>query len=562
MKNNKPLTKKQRERLAKEARRESAAKAAAAARVKTPVPRETKWFIALVAAILVLATLSSMLFGFLVVRWTEDPYATVYDTMRLKDYLDTSAMGKSFYSGLDFDMSSLYRGEATDEELEDFLYNLRLSKREEVALEQKNTVIGYGDDVVYYIIGVKDKDGKAILTDDFASSSYTSSTLTVGKEAFGEDFDKTLAEMGLKPSDTELQMKTHGTLTGDEVVIISLNAYKSTAKTDANDADKTKNYTWSATPADALSNARLDLSSLKEHQKKLKEALAGVTLGEDVSFVLEGYNLTGDSSADCDAVRFDVMVHAAVTETAKDIPFTVPEGYFAENDAEDLYLLNGKTVTFSVIIPYMNDYEVPELNAAFVTETMEFETEETDKEAIVAAFREAKRDELNQSIKDSLEKKYVQVIFNNLAAKAKFVTVTISDEMWSEQYVSLLEEYRAAVGRAPTSEDELNSYAYYTYGATDYNKVLESNAQQMIVMYYIFRHAGLRITDEMMEEAYREYVDGLIAAAGDEELYNEAHFVLFYSEEILYRQARTNLVHELVSEYLLSHNNIITEKAK
>ena len=558
MKNNKPLTAKQRERLAREARQKNAAKAAAQAAVKTkaPVAKEAKWFVALVAALLALATLASVLFGFLVVRWTEDPYLSVYDTMRMKDYLDTSAMGKSFYSGGKYDMSSLYRGEVTEEELEDYLKTLLLQNRKEIALGQKNTAIGYGDDVAYYIVGVKDKDGKAVLTNDFAASSYTSSTLTVGKEAFGADFDEKLT--GVKPSETGLQTVTSGTLTGDEILIITLNAYKGTRKTDANDADENKNYSWSSTADKALSQARLDLAA---QQEAFRNALVGKTVGEDISFILYNYKLTDDSSKASDAVRFELKVHAIAKETVKEITFHVPEGYFAQTDAEDLYLLNNTDLTFSVIIPYMNDYEVPTLDAAFVTETIKFETTETDEAAIVSAFKEAKRAELNDSITENLEKSYVQQIFYTLAGKAKFVTVTFPNEALNDEYTSLIEEYRATVGTAPSSEDELNYFVQYYYGASTYNDVLTSNVKQMTVMYYIFRHAGLRITDEMLEEAYEAYVDELIAAAGDEEMYNEEHFILLYTEEKLYKQARENLVYELVSDYLLAHNTILTEKA-
>ena len=81
-------------------------------------------------------------------------------------------------------------------------------------------------------------------------------------------------------------------------------------------------------------------------------------------------------------------------------------------------------------------------------------------------------------------------------------------------------------------------------------------------MFYIFRNAKMKISDDEMEKAYREYVDGLIEAAGDEELYNEDHFILLYTKEGLYRKARTQLVQDMVGEYLLAHNNLITEKAE
>lgn len=554
-KNNKPLTPKQRERLAREARQRNAAKAAATApvKVKTPVARETKWFAALVAVILVFATLASVLFGFLIVRWTEDPYRSVYETVRMKDYFNTSAMGKDYYTGVDYDMSAYYKGELTDEEFDARIEELLLANRKEIALMQKDTVIGYGDDVAYYVIGVKDKDGKAVLTGDFAADSYASSTLTVGKEAFGEGFDAALVALGLKPSDTYLKKTLTGTLTGDEVVIITLTAVGGTKKDGATGEDASS-YTWDSganAEVKSLTSARLDLSAEDE---ALRNALAGKAIGEDVTFLLYDHVFLNGKR---DAVKYEVRVEAVVEEQAKDITFTVPEGYFSENDAEDLYLLNGTNLTFSVIIPYVNDYEIPALDAAFVTETMEFETEETD---VVAAFKEAKRTEWNESAAESFRSQCVMQIFNSLATKAKFVKDGIADEMWYDQYYALLEEYRAAVGSMPTSESELNSFVSYRYGASAYNDVIVGNAKQMLVMYYVFAHARIRITDEMLEKAYDEYVDSLMASVSD--TMSEEQIALLYTEEELYRQARKNLVYDLVSDYLLEHNNIITESKK
>ena len=555
MKNKKPLTPKQRERLAREARRTNAAKAAAAAAVKTPVPRETKWFFGLLAAVLVFATLASVLFGFWLVDVTNDPTLTVYESLRIRDYLDTRNMGKSFYSGLDVDVSSLYRGDVTDEEFEAELKALLLSNRKEIALGQKNAVIGYGDDVAYYVIGVKDEAGNAVLTGDFAASSYTSSAMTVGKEAFGKDFDEKLIAMGLKPADTALETRTNGTLAGDEVVIITLYAYKSKSVKDAANADLTKKYEWNTGADKQIERARFLLSDQKE---ALREALKGVTVGEDVTFVLENYKLTDDSTPASAAVKFDVRVHAVVTEKTQDISFTVPEDYFEKTDSQDLSVYNGKTLTFSMIFSYVNDYEVPALDADFVTNTMKFETDEAD---VVAAFKAAKRAEMNEQIRESLEAEYVQQILYLLSQKANFLTVDMPMEAMNEEYYAYVEYFRQVIGRSP-EDDELDAFAQQYLGAQGYYNVLTANVKGNLLVFYIFRHAGLKISDEEMEEAYREYVDGLIDAAGDPELYDEDHFVLLYTREGLYRNARTELVQEMVGDYLLSHNNLITEKSK
>lgn len=563
MKNKKPLTPKQRERLAQEARRANAAKAEAAVIEKPPVPRETKWFFALLAMVLVFATLASVLFGFWVVDETEDPALTEYDTLRMRYFLDMDNMGKDFYSGRDVDVSSLYRGEVTDEEFEAEIKALLLANRKEVALGQKNTVIGYGDDVAYYVIGVKDEKGNAVLTNDFAAAEYTTSTMTVGKEAFGKDFDEKLVAMGVKPADTALDTKTSGTIVGDEVVIITLSAYQSEETKDASATDLTKKYKWKTTAAKQLANARFVLS---EQQDALREALKGVTVGEEITFVLENYKLNSTDDATATAVKFDVCVHAVLTEKAKDITFTVPEDYFEETDDLDLSTYNGKTLTFSMIFPYVNDYEVPELDADFVTNTMKFETDASD---VVTAFKDAKRAEINEIIREDLEAQYVDQLLGAMWNEAVFIAPMSENDKGFDTYQTLLVEQLAAfeeyfyemVGYAVESEEELEAFAQYL-GADSYYSYLAEKVQGNLLVYYVFRHAGLRISDEELEEAYRAYVDGLIADAGDAELYDEDYFILVNTKEGLYRKARTALVWEMVGDYLLSHNNFITEKAE
>ena len=73
-------------------------------------------------------------------------------------------------------------------------------------------------------------------------------------------------------------------------------------------------------------------------------------------------------------------------------------------------------------------------------------------------------------------------------------------------------------------------------------------------MYYVFRDAGLKITDEMLEEAYREQIDELIETAGDPEIYDEEYFVDYYTKDKLYAQVRRDLVYHMVGEYLLDKN--------
>ncbi len=564
MKNKKPLTPKQRERLAREARKQNAARPAAAVAVKKPaMPKNTKRFIVLLAALLLFATLASVLFGFCFAKWRVDPTASVYDNIDMNEYLMLSEMGgKAFYTGKTIDLSAIYRKPASDEEFDAYLADLLLRNRKEIALGQKNTPIGKGDDVSYYVIGVKDKDGKAVLTNDFAAASYSSGTLTVGSGSFGEDFDEKI--VGVVPADTYLQTVTAGKLTGDEVVIITLSGYTGKAKTGTTETDIAKKYTWNTTAEKTISSARRALSALDE---TLRAALVdNITIGESTTLYLENYDLTGDGTKEA-AVRLDVTVHAIAIEKTVDVTFTLPEGYFSATDAEDLRKLNGTEVTFSLIIPFTNDYEMPKLDKAFITETMKYTPTATAEAAIVAEFKAAKRKELDDSLNERLVKAYVSQIFLQLASQTVtgangaqtniFIEAEYPTEAINDQYNALIEEYRTAYGNSPSSNEELTAYVQGAYGASSVDEVIVSNIKQTIFMYYIFRDAGLKITDEMVEKAYAEHLADLVEEAGDPEMYGEEHFIFLYTKEALYKQARKNLVYDLVGDYLIKNNTLM-----
>ena len=85
----------------------------------------------------------------------------------------------------------------------------------------------------------------------------------------------------------------------------------------------------------------------------------------------------------------------------------------------------------------------------------------------------------------------------------------------------------------------------------------EQRIVQELFIHWVFYEEGLKITDEMLEEAYREYVDRLIASSSDPETYNEEYFVNLHGKDYLYSQARrTILIYEMVGDFLLANNNI------
>ena len=582
MKNNKPLTPKQRERLAKEARQRNAARPAAVAVAPKPaMSRGAKCFVTLVALLLVFATTASVLFGFCFSKWRVDPTASAFEDLSFKEYLMLEEMGDNFYVDKKIDLSAIYAAygkKVTEEDVDEYIRQLLFANRKEIALSQKTTPIGEGDDVYYYVIGVKDAAGNAILTNDFAATKYSLGVLTVGKAVFGEDFDKVITGKVPYPA-TSLTTGHYGTLTGNEVVIITLNAYKGEAKKNPTSEAPEGKYTFGTNPEKTIGSGRLDISTLDD---RLKAALVeNITVGEDVVFYLENYAINPNDSADPAAcVRFEVRVDAIVTEErTMDVTFKLPDNYFSGDDNNDLSKLNGTDVTFSMIIPYTNDYELPTLTKSFITETLGFETDAATDAAAVAAFKEAKLAEMEESRKEILHKSCISQIVKQLAEQTvtgvsgKASQIFIENEYSTdpadpaynkkytaainEAYEMLVEEFRSSYGRAPSS-DELSSYAQNSYGGT-VDAVVLSNFKQTLFMYYIFADAGLKITDAELDAAYEEHLDALVESVGDEELYGREYFLRVYTEDGLRKQAKKNLIYDVVGEYLLAHNELITE---
>jgi hypothetical protein len=232
-----------------------------------------------------------------------------------------------------------------------------------------------------------------------------------------------------------------------------------------------------------------------------------------------------------------------------------------------------------MIIPYTNDYELPALTKSFITDTLDFDTDAaTDAEA-VAEFKAAKLAEMEESRKEILHKSCISQIVKQLAEQTVtgvsgrpsqiFIENQYStdpadpayDKRYTaaidEAYEMLVEEFRSSYGRAP-SGDELSAFTQNTYGGT-VDAVILSNFKQTLFMYYIFEDAGLKISEADLDAAYEEHLDSLVESVGDEELYGREYFLRVYTEDGLRKQAKKNLVYDMVGEYLLAHNDLITE---
>ncbi|MBQ2377161.1 MAG: hypothetical protein II297_02040, partial [Clostridia bacterium] len=210
MKNNQQKRAKGGAQLSKK-QRKAQAKAQLAAPLRAKMPRETKWMIALVAGICVLAIVCATFGGILLSRVLTDPYTNAYDKLDINEYLATDRMGKLFYTSnaFDFTVDEVTKYAAKDETyMDEYIETVRLNHRKLIKEGQRLTPIGYADSVLVYVTGIykgntATKENLLTPTAEMEAlfGTYSSPvSFIVGNEYFGEEFDEKI--LGIVPADT------------------------------------------------------------------------------------------------------------------------------------------------------------------------------------------------------------------------------------------------------------------------------------------------------------------------------------------------------------------------
>ncbi|MBE6655758.1 MAG: hypothetical protein E7609_02670 [Ruminococcaceae bacterium] len=585
-----PLSKKQRKKLEK---RGVVIKTRAE---RERMPREKKWLISLIAAICVLAIACASFGAILLARAIEkamyDPYASVFDTLKMGKHLNTKELDEDFYTGnifnfADFEASDSYQP-MTMADMDAVIDRVRINHRTLSKELQKQAVIGLGDTVAFYITDLfkgapetkeEEKANRLVIPSTMQDyfGTYTSpATIVVGDEFFGKDFDQKLIALGAKPEDTVRETRENGKISLSDTVCITYYMNKSKKASSTPYAEEIADrYVWDVQNASVYKDmVRVDLD--EQLDARLSQALVDncPTIGEFFSFVLEDYDITGKGASSKDDYKVTArVVYALTEETTKDITFTVPE-IFTESDG-DFYALNGKTATMRVTFLYVDDYELPTFDRAFITDTLKMEITATDDAGAVAEYKEKKLAELNEQIAVEKENAKILAALNELVKKAQSSEAFLETTSNTSQIAAtiealvtrtLLERCLRAYGHPPT-QAELDEYTVMianTQGATiadasEYiSAVLSSEGKTMLqrelLVYHIFRAEGMKITDAALDKACTDYLDSLVGAMSDPETHNAEYFVQLYGEATLKSQVRRDLVYAMVGEFLLGAN--------
>lgn len=209
----------------------------------------------------------------------------------------------------------------------------------------------------------------------------------------------------------------------------------------------------------------------------------------------EGYDLEIGSGSFIDGFEDGLIGHNIGEEVSLDLKF--PDPY--ENDPEKA----GKDVNFAVTINSISVKTVPELTDELVKENTEYDT--------IDAYKDSIRKNLEEQAESSADTQVENDIFSKVLENCKitgydeaevkelvdqefeqFKQMATSYEAYGYTYEKVLESY------GYTSEDELKT------GITEYCK---SFLDQKMVIYCIAKAEKIKVTDDEIDDAVKEYMD-------------------------------------------------------
>ena len=205
----------------------------------------------------------------------------------------------------------------------------------------------------------------------------------------------------------------------------------------------------------------------------------------------------------------DGLIGLIPANTSKEEPFelhvTFPESYQATD-------LAGKAVVFNVFVDHIVEYELPEYNATFITDTLGFVAETDDvKSEFEAYMMEMMKAEMASYAKNEV----LNVLWDNLLAEAE-IHIYPEEEIehyynsYLEQYEYYM-EYYTYFGYSFASLDEF-VYAYLGLAdGTDWRaetrEACKIDVAQNLIFHMIAQQDGIIITDTDYQDSIQYYVD-------------------------------------------------------
>ena len=455
--------------------------------------------------IITLATLTALLLSLglgLTSCKKEEPKTYSYDYFA-EDLSQYISLDESDYKGYKLTVKMT---EVTDELVAEYImYTLCQHRIDKPTSPGKSTPLSVGDVLEAwcrsYII---DENGKEIELDvsagELGKSGVGDTKIIIGEGKLPIGAESALLGVVIAdyPEMSEVALKAGDVIGEDDVLYISYSVTTPAGK---------KSYT----------NVRVDLSRTdldSEFGEGFRAALLGKTMTEDGT--LASFTALGKDGR---YVYDGVKIAYAYPKDAKCITVAgkLPHGY---SD----YVLACETVYYDIFPEYFTAYEVPELDAKFINETLKLTDEtlaEYDGADTVEKYRAYVRAELTRQHEEELRAIGEEAMWYHYNDAAKVISYP-NDAVMAIYTKNITEiELLWESYRDQYSTLDAFVYAYFSISTgSDWRAALRSDAEaevkEKLVFYYIIRKENLIPT----EEKYRELFDAVF----DE-------FVVYYMDD-------------------------------
>ena len=426
-------------------------------------------------------------------------------------------LGKDLSSYISFDRSDYYGlnvqielDRVTDEDVDfEILRTLAANKTtaKNNGAKTYNAVIGPGDIVYINYVGYYlDENGERVYFDGGCNFGSDPDDLEIGAEegsGFILGFESNL--IGHNPQETtdKFSVYTSGTVLENDIIYITYT-----------DSDGNKH-----------TNRRVDLSSDDldaDFGVGFRDFIIGQTVGEE----LEAKVFDNPGGFDYLYTSWEVSMRTEGEENLITVTTYFPVNYSSDE-------LRGKVAYFDVYIKNIIDYNAPDLTAEFIKDTLKFETDKTNDDEIIAAYRDHVRatleDEFDTSYRDLADMALWDVLKSNFTVK-KLPKSAVKAE-YNSLRSELISYYNSTTNYSSLDDCAESLFGYDESKYESYTDYLDEAAEEVVteklILYSILKAENLYLSDEQMNSE----IDGLVKEYAEYYSMSEERILSIYDRE-------------------------------
>ena len=373
-------------------------------------------------------------------------------------------------------------------------------KPSKTPINKPNVTLSAGDVANIYYRGYTIEDGVKTYFDGGCNFNDTYTALEIGSATFIPGFEYNLIGKNQKDYATLNRVFNGYTEPGD-IISLTYSAYY------ADGTSKT-----SQTVLIDLSDPKLDerwgVGFSEYFNDQQGKEIGKLFAGKNTGSTLEVQSSTKVEGTD---VYYNMTVNAAyrISEGEK----LEVESYFPKSYADAG--LAGKTAYFEVYISTAQDYEVPELDDKYVTETLKF-SEETlasyEGETLVDKYKSYVKAELVKTYEENVKSAIEEGFWDKAIAGATYYQLPeVEVESYYQSYYDNINSMYASYSSYYSSLDAF-ARDYLGLGSNaDWQATLRQNAEtsvkQRLIFYYILRTENLFPSDAEYDAIYKVIFD-------------------------------------------------------